>query len=65
MMPLPKTAVITLGCPKNQVDAEQLLPLLTNQGFPLTAQVEEAEIIIVNTCAFIQPAVEESLDTIL
>jgi ribosomal protein S12 methylthiotransferase len=65
MIQLPKTAVITLGCPKNQVDAEQLLSLLARDGFPLVGQVDEAETIIVNTCAFIQPAVEESLDTIL
>jgi len=65
MIQLPKTAVITLGCPKNQVDAEQLLFLLAHDGFPLVGQVDEAEAIIVNTCAFIQPAVEESLDTIL
>lgn len=65
MIQLPKTAVITLGCPKNQVDAEQLLSLLAGDGFPLVGQVDEAETIIVNTCAFIQPAVEESLDTIL
>lgn len=65
MIQLPKTAVITLGCPKNQVDAEQLLSLLAGDGFPLVGQIDEAETIIVNTCAFIQPAVEESLDTIL
>ncbi len=64
-MALPKTAVITLGCPKNQVDAEQLLFLLIGKHFPLVSRVDEAEIIIVNTCAFIQPAVEESLDAIL
>ncbi|MBN2333794.1 MAG: 30S ribosomal protein S12 methylthiotransferase RimO [Deltaproteobacteria bacterium] len=63
--PLPITALVTLGCPKNQVDAEQLLQLLTAARFPLTARPEEAGIIIVNTCAFIQPAVEESLETIL
>ncbi len=65
MTQLPKTAVITLGCPKNQVDAEQLLALLSSKEFPLVGQVDDAEIIIVNTCAFIQPAVEESLDAIL
>jgi len=65
MIQLPKIAIITLGCPKNQVDAEQLLSLLTGQGFPLVGQLDKAETIIVNTCAFIQPAVEESLDTIL
>jgi ribosomal protein S12 methylthiotransferase len=65
MIQLPKTAVITLGCPKNQVDAEQLLSLLAREGFPLVGQMDEAETIIVNTCAFIQPAVEESLDAIL
>ncbi|MBW1644989.1 MAG: 30S ribosomal protein S12 methylthiotransferase RimO [Deltaproteobacteria bacterium] len=65
MPELPVTALVNLGCPKNQVDAEQLLQLLTEAGFPLTTDQAAAEVIIVNTCAFIQPAVEESLEAIL
>ncbi|MBN2808238.1 MAG: 30S ribosomal protein S12 methylthiotransferase RimO [Deltaproteobacteria bacterium] len=60
-----KTAVINLGCPKNEVDAEKLVYLLLKAGFPLVTEPEAAEVIIVNTCAFIQPAVEEAVNTIL
>ena len=58
-------AVVNLGCPKNEVDAEKLVYLLRNNGFGLLAEPENAEVIIVNTCAFIQPAVEEAIETIL
>ncbi len=60
-----KTAVINLGCPKNEVDAEKLIYLLLESGFELLPEPDEAEVIIVNTCAFIQPAVEEAVNTIL
>jgi ribosomal protein S12 methylthiotransferase len=60
-----KVAVINLGCPKNEVDAEKLVYLLLKEGFELLAEPDEAEVIIVNTCAFIQPAVEEAITTIL
>ncbi len=60
-----KTAVINLGCPKNEVDAEKLAYLLLEDDFELLAEPDTAEIIIVNTCAFIQPAVEEAIDVIL
>src|SRR5215470_13038522 len=55
----------TLGCPKNQVDSELMLGLLTQAGFPLAERAEEAECLIVNTCAFIDRAREESVNTIL
>ena len=60
-----KVAVINLGCPKNEVDAEKLVYLLLKEGFQLLDEPDEAEVIIVNTCAFIQPAVEEAVNTIL
>ena len=60
-----KTAVINLGCPKNEVDAEKLVYLLLKEGFQLLDEPDEAEVIIVNTCAFIQPAVEEAVNAIL
>ena len=60
-----KAAVINLGCPKNEVDAEKLVGLLLKADFQLLPEPEDAEIIIVNTCAFIQPAVEEAVNTIL
>jgi ribosomal protein S12 methylthiotransferase len=57
--------MISLGCPKNLVDSEVMLGMLARQGFELTPQAEQAEVIIVNTCAFIEPAKRESIDTIL
>jgi ribosomal protein S12 methylthiotransferase len=60
-----KVGMISLGCPKNLVDSEVMLGVLARQGFELTPRAEEAEVIIVNTCAFIAPAKKESIDTIL
>src|SRR5439155_1353937 len=60
-----KVHLTTLGCPKNQVDSELMLGMLTEAGFPLVEQPEDAECLIVNTCAFIDRAREESVDTIL
>lgn len=55
----------TLGCPKNQVDSELMLGMLTEAGFPLADRAEDAECLIVNTCAFIDRARQESVATIL
>jgi ribosomal protein S12 methylthiotransferase len=55
----------TLGCPKNQVDSELMLGMLTEAGFSLVDRAEDAECLIVNTCAFIDRAREESVNTIL
>jgi ribosomal protein S12 methylthiotransferase len=55
----------TLGCPKNQVDSELMLGMLTEAGFPLAERAEDADCLIVNTCAFIDRAREESVQTIL
>jgi ribosomal protein S12 methylthiotransferase len=55
----------TLGCPKNQVDSELMLGLLGEAGFPVAERAEDAECVIVNTCAFIDRAREESVQTIL
>lgn len=60
-----KIYLISLGCAKNLVDSENVLGLLRTNGFPLVSSVQEAEVVIVNTCGFIQSAVEESIDTIL
>src|SRR3989442_11602112 len=60
-----KIHLTTLGCPKNQVDSELMLGMLTEAGFPFVEQPEDAECLIVNTCAFIDRAREESIDTIL
>ena len=56
---------ISLGCPKNLVDSEVMMGLLDRAGARLTAHPEEAEILIVNTCSFIDTAKQESIDTIL
>jgi ribosomal protein S12 methylthiotransferase len=60
-----KVHLTTLGCPKNQVDSELMLGMLTEAGFPLATVPEDAECLIVNTCAFIDRAREESINTIL
>ena len=60
-----KVGVISLGCAKNQVDTERMLGLLAAAGFTFTGTPEEADILIVNTCGFINPAKEESIQTIL
>src|SRR5882672_2894499 len=60
-----KVHLTTLGCPKNQVDSELMLGMLTEAGFPLAERAEDAECLIVNTCAFIDRAREESVNTIL
>jgi ribosomal protein S12 methylthiotransferase len=60
-----KVHLTTLGCPKNQVDSELMLGMLADAGFPLVDRPEDAECIVVNTCAFIDRAREESVATIL
>src|SRR6059058_6250101 len=60
-----KVHLTTLGCPKNQVDSELMLGRLAAAGHPLVERAEDAECVIVNTCAFIDRAREESIDTIL
>jgi ribosomal protein S12 methylthiotransferase len=56
---------VSLGCPKNLVDSEVMMGLLDRAGARLTAHPEDAEILIVNTCSFIDTAKQESVDTIL
>jgi ribosomal protein S12 methylthiotransferase len=60
-----KIGMISLGCPKNQVDAEQMLGILSGSGFEITPDQHEADIIVVNTCGFIESAKEESIEAIL
>jgi ribosomal protein S12 methylthiotransferase RimO len=60
-----KVGFISLGCPKNQVDTEVMLSMLHEAGYELTSEDIEADIIIVNTCAFIESAKKESIDNIL
>lgn len=60
-----KVAFVSLGCDKNTVDSEIMLTLLTEHGYEITKQDEEADVIVVNTCAFILDAQEESINTII
>ncbi len=60
-----KIGFISLGCPKNQVDTEVMLRLLVEAGYPIVAEDIEADIIIINTCAFIESAKKEAIDNIL
>ena len=57
--------LLTLGCPKNQVDAEVMLGTLVADGYEVTLDPEDADVLVVNTCSFIQPAKEESIEAIL
>ena len=60
-----KVSMVSLGCPKNLVDAEVMLGVLAGQGFEITTDEQQADVIIVNTCSFIKEAREESVDAIL
>ena len=62
---MPKVGMVSLGCPKNLVDSEVMLGILARQGYELTPHAEDADVLIVNTCGFIDPAKRESIDTIL
>src|SRR5215813_3372115 len=61
----PKVGFVSLGCPKNLVDSEVMLGTLARQGYSITSQKEDADVIVVNTCGFIDSAKKESIDTIL
>ncbi|MEN2256428.1 30S ribosomal protein S12 methylthiotransferase RimO [Paraclostridium benzoelyticum] len=60
-----KIALESLGCSKNLVDAEIMMGILNRKGYKLVGEFEEADIILVNTCGFIESAKQESIDTIL
>src|SRR5438034_5827983 len=60
-----KIGMVSLGCPKNLVDSEVMLGLAQQSGHELTGDAADADVLIVNTCAFIDKAKQESIDTIL
>ncbi len=60
-----KVALISLGCPKNLVNSEQMLYLLSEEGFEIVPEPEEADAVVVNTCGFIESAKTEAIDTII
>jgi ribosomal protein S12 methylthiotransferase len=62
---LKKVCLISLGCPKNLVDAEMMLGFLKKDGFDFTVKPEEAEVIVVNTCGFVEDSKKESIEQIL
>jgi ribosomal protein S12 methylthiotransferase len=61
----PKVGFVSLGCPKNLVDSEVMMGLLAQAGGDLITRPEDADVIVVNTCSFIESAQRESVDTIL
>jgi len=60
-----KVGFVSLGCPKNLVDSEVMMGILAREGYELTPRADEAEVLVVNTCSFIEPAQKESVDAIL
>src|SRR5919108_4881282 len=60
-----KIGMVSLGCPKNLVDSEVMLGLAQQAGHELTREAGDADVLVVNTCAFIDRAKQESIDTIL
>src|SRR5262249_51613449 len=62
---MPKVGFISLGCPKNLVDSEVMMGILAREGYELTPRADEADVLVVNTCSFIEPAQKESVEAIL
>ena len=62
--PAPKVGFVSLGCPKALVDSEQILTQLRAEGYETAKSYAGADLVIVNTCGFIDAAVQESLDAI-
>eukprot|EP01037_Dinobryon_pediforme_P041365 gene41365-51083_t len=62
--PVPKVGFVSLGCPKALVDSEQILTQLRAEGYDTANSYDGADLVIVNTCGFIDAAVQESLDAI-
>ena len=61
----PRIGLVTLGCDKNTVDSERMMAALLGHGARVSSEVEDADVVIVNTCGFIQAAKEQSIETIL
>jgi len=61
----PRIGFVSLGCPKNLVDSEVMLGTLARHGYTITPDKQEADVLVVNTCGFIDTAKQESIDTIL
>src|SRR6202522_3802110 len=63
-MQIPRIGFVSLGCPKALVDSERIITQLRAQGYEMSPTYSKADLVIVNTCGFIESAVEESLATI-
>ncbi|MBU0949610.1 MAG: 30S ribosomal protein S12 methylthiotransferase RimO, partial [Gammaproteobacteria bacterium] len=64
MSKTPTVGFVSLGCPKATVDSERILTQLRMEGYQIVPSYEDADVVVVNTCGFIDSAVEESLDAI-
>ena len=62
---MPKVGFVSLGCPKNLVDSEVMMGVLARGGYEITARAADADVLVVNTCSFIESAQQESVNTIL
>jgi ribosomal protein S12 methylthiotransferase len=62
---MPKVGFVSLGCPKNLVDSEVMIGILTRAGYEITPRAGDADVLVVNTCSFIAPAQQESVQSIL
>jgi ribosomal protein S12 methylthiotransferase len=62
---MPKVGFVSLGCPKNLVDSEVMMGILARGGYELTPRAADADVLVVNTCSFIAPAQQESVQSIL
>ncbi|HTZ73572.1 MAG TPA: 30S ribosomal protein S12 methylthiotransferase RimO [Candidatus Aquilonibacter sp.] len=62
---MPKVGFVSLGCPKNLVDSEVMMGILARAGYELTPRADDADVLVVNTCSFIAPAQQESVQSIL
>lgn len=60
-----KVGMISLGCPKNQVDGEMMLHKLNKNGFQIVQKIEDSDVMVINTCGFIESAKTEAIETIL
>ena len=62
---MPKVGFVSLGCPKNLVDSEVMMGILARAGYEITPRAGDADVLVVNTCSFIAPAQQESVQSIL
>jgi ribosomal protein S12 methylthiotransferase len=62
---MPKVGFVSLGCPKNLVDSEVMMGILARGGYEITPRADEADVLVVNTCSFIAPAQQESVESII